>query len=188
MKRSKRSRKMAFLLISVAVLGGICLFLWASKPIYPAFQTQVDDYVSVKEALSDAESILYPNIDSWNATEYQFFVNLDGRGRFAKPNGYLITGLIDFQGLPCYLYLSCDPVYDSKDIGSVVYKEVPITIASDGKSVFASFQMDDCRYKYCIHNTENQTTSEETAQEFCDLGEIMLMEHVTSFIDQKYTD
>ena len=70
----------------------------------------------------------------------------------------------------------------------MVYKEVPITITSDGKSVFASFQMDDCRYKYCIHNMENQTTSEETAQEFCDLGEIMLMEHVTSFIDQKYTD
>lgn len=188
MKRNKLSRKITFLIVLIVVCGGIWFGLWLSKPIYPSFQKQMDSYSSVKEALSDSEDVLYPDIDSWAATEFQFFVNLDGRGRFAKPNGYLVIGLIDFQDLPCYLYLSCDPVYTGEDAQSMVYKEIPVFITSDEKSVIATFQIDDRKYNYCIHNTENQTTSAEKTQEFRSLGEALLTDYVKTFIDQKYTD
>lgn len=188
MKRNKLPRQIAFLIVLIIVGGGIWFGLWASKPIYPAFQMQVDSYASVKDVLSDSGDVLYPDIDSWNATEHQFFVNLDGRGRFAKPNGYLIIGLIDFQDLPCYLYLSCDLVYIIEEAQSMVYKGVPVFITSDEKSVIATFQIDDRKYNYCIHNTENQTTPAEKAQEFRSLGETLLTDYVKTFIDQKYTD
>lgn len=187
MKQSTLSIIIKFLIISVAVAGGIWLFLWASKPSYPSFQRQADNYAAMKEELDDLDSILYPDLDSWKVSECQFFVSLDGRGRLAKPNGYVIGGVVDLLDLSCDLSLFCDPIYGDPDRVSVIYREVPIFISKSETVLAASFRSDGYKYK-CVMNAVGQIISPEKAQKFCELGEAQLMEYVKSLIDQKYTD
>lgn len=170
--------KISICLVPVCVIVGF----WWSFPVYSDFQRPMDSYEELKEKLEDHPDIVYPNIEDWNAEGMTFMLQLDGRTRNSRIEGYLLYGNVEFQGLLCQRSISCsesDGVIEEK----YNYEGIPIETYCVTSSVYVEFCME--QYKYTLHLMEmadSELNSEEQEQ-FCESSMNLLLNEAKTLIN-----
>ncbi|MBQ8813964.1 MAG: hypothetical protein IJZ85_05690 [Lachnospiraceae bacterium] len=147
-------------LLVVLVLGFIgCI--WASLPVYPAFKKGVEtEKELLKELEQDKVDIVYPDflMNEYQLTDPEFYVGLESRDRFAKAEGYTISGTYTVGEKDCVIHITADRVGNEQPrTGDVEYRGIAYDegIASGEKVSDVHFYHQDCSYTIYLWKYED---------------------------------
>ena len=122
--------------IKWVVLGVVVvLFLWlvyalvTTLPFYPVFRKYVGSYEKLQRALED-----YPDMYTANQLELPFTTNeeyyliMDGRTIYARPNGYAFGGSLLRNGVIVNYGMQCDKNEIDLSVPDLNYRGIPLKI------------------------------------------------------------
>lgn len=98
--------KIFFVAVALIVVGYVG-YLVLDFPIYPAFQYPVETIEDLENTYQDGSGIIFPNLASFNLSQANYLVTLDGRSRISKKNGYTIDGKHNLLGSETFFSLTC---------------------------------------------------------------------------------
>ena len=93
----------AVALIAVWCMGYLILYF----PIYPAFQYPVETIEDLEDIYQDRSGIIFLDFASFNLSQANYIVTLDGRSKISKKIGYTIDGEHNLLGSETFFSLTC---------------------------------------------------------------------------------
>ena len=118
----ERRRRLKIVSIIIAVILGVLLLCFGSiaaciscnAPVYHSFTKQVSSLDDIKNELDPRLDIVYPELEKLGLMDYSytdFLLNMDGRMRSAKPEGYSVYRLLLIESREdyhCEFSISCN--------------------------------------------------------------------------------
>lgn len=154
-------RRLNIVLLIITVLGIIgCILL--TIPLYPDFQRPVATYESLREELSGAPEIIFPDISGPNVSTLSYSLQLSSRTVFHRAVGYVISGSIEGSSETYSYTISCTPeTVQEAYQNHIAYRGIPIAINKQSWGTCVSVQLNGYTYVCNIIRTEDEPDDQQ---------------------------
>lgn len=156
-----RRHQVNILLLAAAVLAFLgCVLL--TVPMYPDFQRPVATYESLREELSGAPEIIFPDISGPNVSTLSYSLQLSSRTVFHRAVGYVISGSIEGSSETYSYTISCTPeTVQEAYQNHIAYRGIPIAINKQSWGTCVSVQLNGYTYMCNIIRTEDDPDDQQ---------------------------
>ncbi len=134
MEKHRKTVNVISFCIAFALILAFAVWLILSLPIYSDFSKEVPSYQEMRKALEDRKGICFSKEGTPELLNAKYFLQLDGRGRFADPVGYSYGGTVAKSTVSVTYSITCSTSTTAAGSSTHSYRDIPLSYSTYASS------------------------------------------------------